>query len=123
MFGAAWEAFPAAADTHATYLLLLLEPVHLCSPALLYPAGLANIQQEAVGTGVSSSLFTIFLVSQTPMSIFRTFLLLGPVTKPLSILSIHPSICPFICLSTHPSIYPFIHSSIHPSIYIHPSIH
>ena len=119
-------------QTLMPHICCLLEPVHLCSPALLYPAGLANIQQEAVATGVSNSLFTIFLVSQTPMSIFRTFPPSRPCNRthypsihPPIYLSIHLFIHPSIHLSIHPSIYPSIHSLIYPSShpFIHPSIH
>ena len=96
----------------------LLEPVHLCSPALLYPAGLANIQQEAVVTGVSNSLsLPSFLCLRLPCLYLGHSFLFCPVIEAIIYLSIHPSIYPFICLS----IYPSIHSSIHPSIYI--SIH
>ena len=112
------------------HICCLLEPVHLCSPALLYLAGLANIQQEAVVNGVSNSLsLPSFLCLRLPCLYLGHSFLFCPVIEAIIYLSIHPSIYPFICLSIYPSIHPFIYPSIHSLIYpsihpfIHPSIH
>ena len=112
-------------QTLTPHICCFLEPVHLCSPALPYPADLANITaRSCYHWSEKLSLFAIFLMSQTPMSIFKTF----PPSLPCSrshYPSIHPpiylSIHLFIHLSTHPSIHPSIHPFTYPSIY--PSIH
>ena len=113
-------------QTLTPHICCFLEPVHLCSPALPYPADLANITARSCYHWSDNSLsLPSFSCLRLPCLYLRHSPLLCPVVEAIIHPSIHPSIYPFICLSIYPPIHLSIHPSIHPFTYpsIYPSTH